>query len=238
MKAVILAGGLGTRLRPFTNIIPKPLLPLGEGEPAMMEVQIQMLKTHGFDEIYVATNYKSEMVEAFLGDGSKYGVTLTFSQEDKPLGTCGPITLLKDRLTEPFLLMNGDILTALDFTKAYKFALESDANFVVMTKEIITPFAFGKITTEGDYITNVEEKPDFKFEILSGIYFLKPALFEIIPSDTYYGIDTLIKDLLARNMKVGRYLMQEYWLDIGRVNDYEAAQVAYKEHFKPTTTAE
>jgi NDP-sugar pyrophosphorylase family protein len=81
---------------------------------------------------------------------------------------------------------------------------------------------------------NVEEKPDFKFEILSGIYILKPALFDIIPDDTYYGIDTLIKDLLARKMKVGRYLMHEYWLDIGRVNDYEAAQAAYKEHFKGT----
>lgn len=229
MKAVILAGGLGTRLRPFTEVIPKPLLPIGESN--VMEIQIAALKKHGFDEFYVATNYKADYVEAYLGDGSKYGVHIEFSREEKPLGTCGPVLLLRDKLTEPFILMNGDILTMLDFSKAYSFALQSDAPFVVITKEIIIPFGFGKIISEGDYITGVEEKPEFKHEILSGIYILKPALFEIIPPDTYYGIDHLIKDLLAGGHKVGKYLMQEYWLDIGRVEDYNTAQEAYKQHF-------
>ena len=111
MKAVILAGGLGTRLLPFTEVIPKPLLPLGE--KSLMQVQIQALKEHGFNTIFVATNYMSDYVEAFLGDGSKYGVKLRFSKEEKPLGTCGPLTLLKNELTEPFILVNGDILTKL-----------------------------------------------------------------------------------------------------------------------------
>jgi len=236
MKAVILAGGLGTRLRPFTEVIPKPLLPIGESN--VMEIQITALKKHGFDEIFVATNYKADYVEAYLGDGSKFGVSIEFSREDKPLGTCGPVTLLRQKLTEPFILMNGDILTMLDFSKAYTFAMSLDAPFVVITKEIVIPFGFGKILSDGNFITGVEEKPQFTHEILSGIYILKPALFDIIPPDTYYGIDTLIKDLLARGMKVGKYLMHEYWLDIGRVEDYHTAQEAYKQHFKELKEAE
>jgi NDP-mannose synthase len=107
MKAVILAGGLGTRLKPFTEVIPKPLLPIGE--KAVLEIQIEHLKQHGFNEIFLATNYKSNYIENFFGDGSRYGVKLIISREDKQLGTVGPLTLLKSELTEPFLLMNGDI---------------------------------------------------------------------------------------------------------------------------------
>jgi NDP-sugar pyrophosphorylase family protein len=228
MKAVILAGGLGTRLKPFTEVIPKPLLPIGES--SVLEIQILSLKKHGVDEIFIATNYRSEYVEAFLGDGSKYDVSISYSKEDKPLGTCGPIKLLEDKLNEPFILMNGDILTTLDFTQAYKFALGINTNLVVITKEIVTPFHFGKVVSDGDYILDIHEKPDFKLEILAGIYILKPAIFDIIPK-TYYGIDSLIKDMLAKNLKVGKYLMKEYWLDIGRIDDYQIAQNAYKQHF-------
>ena len=108
MKAVILSGGLGTRLRPFTEVIPKPLLPIGE--KAVLEIQIEHLKKHGFERIWLATNYKSDYIENFFGDGSKYGVKLHISKEDKPLGTVGPVKLLQDQLSEPFLVMNGDIL--------------------------------------------------------------------------------------------------------------------------------
>lgn len=229
MKAVILAGGLGTRLKPFTEVIPKPLLPIGES--SVMEIQIQSLKRHGISDIFVATNHMAEYVEAFLGNGSKYGVRLHFSKEKIPLGTCGPVSLLREQLTEPFVLMNGDVLTTLDFTKAAHFAENIDANLVVMTKEIIQPFHFGKIHSEGDYITRVEEKPDLDFEILAGIYIFKPDIFEIIPRDTYYGMDTLIKDMIARQWKIAKYPIREYWLDIGRMGDYEVAQQAYREHF-------
>src|SRR6185295_6454413 len=133
MKAVILAGGLGSRLRPFTQIIPKPLLPIGES--SLLEIQILTLKRCGVTDIFIATNYMSEYVEAFLGDGSRFGLTLTFSKEPKPLGTCGPVGLLKERLTEPFVLMNGDLLTNLDFAKAYRFALGLDADLTVVTNE-------------------------------------------------------------------------------------------------------
>ena len=229
MKAVILAGGLGTRLKPFTEVIPKSLLPIGES--TVLEIQITSLVRHGVDHVFLATNYRSEYVQAFLGDGSKYGISVDFSREEKPLGTCGPVSLLRDRLTEPFLLMNGDILTTLDFTRAYQFAMDLDAELVVVTTELVTPFHFGKVVSDGTYITEVQEKPDITLEILSGIYILKPAVFDIIPHDTYYGIDHLIRDMLARKMKVGKYLMKEYWLDIGRIADYQVAQEAYKEHF-------
>ncbi len=229
MKAVILAGGLGKRLEPFSAVIPKPLLPIGES--SVLEIQVLSLKKCGVKEIFIATNFMSDYVQAFLGNGEKYGISITFSRESKPLGTCGPITLLKDKLKEPFILMNGDILTTLNLARAYEFALNMDANLVVVTKKITRPFNFGKVDSDGDYITGVNEKPNFKSEILSGIYILKPAVFEIIPNDTYYGIDSLIKDMLRRNMRVGKYLMHEYWLDIGQIDDYQIAQNAYKEHF-------
>jgi NDP-mannose synthase len=234
MKAVILAGGLGSRLRPFTEVIPKPLLPLGE--KSLMEVQIQTLRAHGFDTIYVATNYMSDYVEAFLGNGSKYGVTLKFSREQKPLGTCGPLTLLAQELTEPFLMMNGDILTKLDFGAFVAKAAVSEALLTVATKIISTPFRFGNVKVDQDgNITDLDEKPDLKFEILAGIYFMKPGILGLIPSGQYYGMDHLLKRMLAEGRKVHRHVIEEYWLDIGQVEDYSKARDAYMEHFTAKT---
>jgi NDP-sugar pyrophosphorylase family protein len=230
MKAVILAGGLGSRLEPFTQVIPKPLLPIGES--SVLEIQILSLKKYGFEEIFIASNYMSEYVRAFVEGGNKYdNIKITFSKEDKPLGTCGPVSLIKDKLNEPFFLINGDILTTLDFEKAFKFSTEVDSNLVVLTKEITAPFNFGKVVSKGNYIVDIQEKPDFKFEILAGIYLLKPPVLDLIPQDTYYGIDNLIKDMLSKKMNISKYVIQEYWLDIGRMDDYRVAQVAYKEHF-------
>ena len=235
MKAVILAGGLGTRLKPFTEIIPKPLLPVGES--SVLEIQIMSLVKHGVTDVFVATNYMADYVQAFLGDGRKYGVRLVFSKEDQPLGTCGPVTLLEKELDRPFILMNGDILTTLDFRRAYDTAVSHVAPLVVITKEIRTPFSFGTVVSEGDRLIDVEEKPNFRFEVLAGIYILKPVILKEIPKNTYYGMDSLIKDSLARGQTVGRYLMHEYWLDIGQVDDYNQAREVYKTHFghlKPT----
>jgi len=229
-QAVILAGGLGSRLKPFTEIIPKPLLPIGE--KSVLEIQINRLKIHGFDEIFLATNYKSEYIQNFLGDGSKLGVKLYISKEEKPLGTCGPLSLLKDKLLEPFLIMNGDILTTADFTKMYNFASGIDSDFIVVTKEIVTPFEFGNVFSKGDYIYKVEEKPNIRTEIIAGIYILKPPVLKLIPDDQYFGMDDLIKIMLSKNMPVARYLLTDYWLDIGRIDDYEQAGIAYKQHFR------
>ena len=230
MKAVILAGGLGMRLKPFTEVIPKPLLPIGE--KSVLEIQINRLKASGFEEIYLATNYKSEYIENFFGDGSRLGVKLRISKEEKPLGTCGPIKLLKNNLNEPFLVMNGDILTTVDFFKIYQFALNIESSFVVVTKEIVTPFEFGKLISEGDFIKGVEEKPNIKTEIIAGIYILKTDILDLIPENTYFGMDNLINLMLEKHMPIARYLIKDYWIDIGRIEDYQTAEDAYNDYFK------
>ncbi|MBN1252558.1 MAG: NTP transferase domain-containing protein [Bacteroidales bacterium] len=230
MIAVILAGGLGSRLRPFTQIIPKPLLPIGE--KSVLEIQIEHLKKHGYDEIILATNYKSQYIEKFFGDGSDYGVKLTISKEEKPLGTVGPLTLLKDRLKEPFLMMNGDILTLMDFSKLHQFAINNPSDLVVTIKKFVTPFRFGNILYEGDFVTGIEEKVDIVKEIVAGIYIIKPGIFDIIPEDEYFGMDTLINKMLDEKSPVAKYHMNEYWLDIGMEEDYKKAQESYKEHFE------
>lgn len=230
MKAVILAGGLGTRLKPFTEIIPKPLLPIGE--KSVLEIQIEHLKKKGFDEIYLATNYKSDYIEHFFGDGSRYGVKLFISKEDKPLGSVGPISLLKDKFDEPFLVMNGDILTLLNFREFYDYAITKDSLLTISVKELITPFQFGNIYFEGEYVTRIEEKPNIKTNILAGIYIFKPELFAMIPYDEYFGMDTLITNMLDLHMPITKFHLNNYWLDIGQVDDYQKAQEIYKNHFE------
>jgi NDP-sugar pyrophosphorylase family protein len=230
MKAVILAGGLGNRLKPFTEAIPKPLLPIGE--KSVLEIQIQNLARYGFDEISIATYYKSDYVESFIGDGKKLGVRVRFSKENKPLGTCGPLSLLKEELTEPFILMNGDILSNINFKKLYAFGMDKISDLTVVTKIMMAPFQFGKVVSKDDYIVDIIEKPDLELEILAGIYFMKPGIFRWIPEDTYFGIDQLIKKMLAKAEPIAKYLMSEYWLDIGMLEDYSEAQVAYEKHFK------
>ncbi len=230
MEAVILSGGLGTRLKPFTEVIPKPLLPVGE--KAVLEIQIEHLKKHGFDQVFLATNYKSSYIENFFGDGRKYGIKLTISKEEKPLGTAGPVKLLKDRLKQPFLVMNGDILTLLNYRDLYEFAINRDSLLTICTKEIVMPFQFGNIYTNGDYVTGIEEKPDFKTIILAGIYVFKPQLLDLIPDNEFFGMDSLIKLLLSKQLPVMHYLIKDYWLDIGRVEDYEKAQELYRNNFQ------
>lgn len=229
MKAIILSGGLGTRLRPFTEVIPKPLLPIGE--KAVLEIQIEHLKENGFNNIYLATNYKSAYIENFFGDGSKYGVKLVISKEEKPLGTAGPVKLVKEHLTEPFLVMNGDILTQLPYKKLYDFACTKESLLTICTKEIITPFQFGNIHTEGDFVVGIEEKPDFKTTILAGIYIFKPGILDLIPDNEYFGMDKLIRKMIELSLPITHYPIEEYWLDIGQVKDYEKAQEIYKEMF-------
>ncbi len=229
MKAVILAGGLGTRLKPFTETIPKPLLPVGE--KAVLEIQIDRLRASGFTEIWIAANYKSDYMRSFLGDGSRYGVKIHISVEDKPLGTAGPLTLIRDHLSEPFLVMNGDILSLVDFKALMRYAREKGAALMLGIKKDVRPFEFGNIHFDGDLVTDIEEKPDITMYILSGIYVMSPGVFEHIPDGQYFGMDHLIKALLADEIPVMKYEIEEYWLDIGRLSDYEEAQEAYRIHF-------
>ncbi len=225
MKAVILAGGLGSRLKPFTEVIPKPLLPVGK--KAVLEVQIERLKSHGFNEIFLATNYRSEYIENFFGNGTKYGIKLNISKEDKPLGTAGPLKLLAEEFNEPFLVMNGDILTLMDFSRFYEYAISKHTLLSIAIKKIITPYDFGNILFNGDYVTNITEKPDMITYALAGIYIMQPEILHLIPNKVYYGMDYLIRDLLTRDIPISKYELKEYWLDIGKPEDYEKAQHDY-----------
>ena len=229
MIAVILACGLGTRLRPFTEVIPKPLLPIGG--KAILQIQIERLRDNGFKEIYICTNYKSDYIEDFIGDGSRYGVSIIVSKENKRLGTAGPLTLLKRYLKKPFIVMNGDILTSLNFKNFYNFAVDNDSDICLAIKKEVTPYEFGNILFNGDDVLEMQEKPDIVKYILAGIYVINPRVLNEIPNDTYYGMDILINQLISNKMKVLKYEISEYWLDIGRYNDYEKAESDYKALF-------
>src|SRR5687768_10810201 len=224
--AVILAGGLGTRLQPLTNIIPKPLLPIGQS--TVLEIQMLALKRHGFSEVIIATNYMSDYLEGVVGDGSRFGIAVTVSREQERLGTCGPLSLVRERLGSPFIVMNGDVLTTLDFRAFAEFATGIDADLTVGTTQFITPFRFGRVLSDGEYMTGVEEKPDFTTEILAGIYGMKPAILDLIPDGTYFGIDDLIRLMLGGGRRVAKYLIRDYWVDIGQLSDYEMAKETYQ----------
>ena len=139
--------------------------------------------------------------------------------------------LLRDKLDEPFVLMNGDILTTIDFSRFYQFSLNEETDFTIATTCVGTPFNFGSVETKGNRIVRVDEKPEFLIEVVAGIYFMRPELLEMIPVAEYYGIDDLIRDMFAQNKEIARYLMEEYWLDIGRIEDYAVAEEAYQTHF-------
>lgn len=221
MKAVIMAGGLGKRLEPFTKIIPKPLLPIGE--KSILELIIQRLKSFGCDEVIIATNYKSELFEKYL-DPSELGLKITFSKENEPLGTGGPLKLVRDKLTEPFIVMNGDILTTIDFNKLKETHSKSGAQLTVCSKEIEMPLHYGVLDSkDGIIVDSVREKPSIKAEINAGIYMVNPEAVDKMP-DGFYNMTDLIRDLLANKEIVAKHTIQEYWLDIGHISTYEKAQ--------------
>lgn len=228
--AVILAGGLGTRLHPFTQVMPKPLLPVGER--SVLEIQIERLKMSGFTRIFFATNYKADYIARFFGDGSQFGVELIYSKEEKPLGTAGPLSLLRSELKDPFVVMNGDILSLLNYDKLYQYAASKGTKLTVGVKKHVTPFAFGDILFDGDNVTGIEEKPDIIKYILAGIYVMTPDVMQYIPDDSYYGMDKLIKDMLAKNDPICKYEIADYWLDIGQIADYQKANDSYEEFLK------
>jgi NDP-sugar pyrophosphorylase family protein len=225
-QAVVLAGGLGSRLRPFTQIIPKPLLPVGDR--SVLEIQIAHLCEGGVKEVFLATGYKSPLFESYFGDGSKFGVKLHYSFEDKPLGTAGPLSLLKGKLHSPFIVLNGDILTNLDFGRAIRFHEEQKCWFTVISKIVIFPMSYGSLVREGPRVIAMEEKPDLRVEVMTGIYVLSPEALDLIPSNERYGMDQLVHKFLAEKLPIACYRMEEYWLDIGRMEDYEKAVTQYE----------
>jgi len=226
MRAIILAGGKGTRLRPYTTLIPKPLVPLG-GKYSILEIVIMQLAQAGFDHVTLAVNHLSHLIMAYFGDGARFGVKLDYSIEEIELSTIGPLTLLDD-LPENFLVMNGDILCDLDYRAFFETHVLEGASISVSSYRRQVKVDFGVLGTDGKgRMTSFREKPAYDFDVSMGIYCLNRAVVENLPRAKPYGFDTLMLDGLATGKRIDICPFSGYWLDIGRPDDYEYAD----EHF-------
>jgi len=230
--AVILAGGLGKRLRPFSFVIPKPLMPVGE--VALIEKQLAQLKIAGVRRVFIATNYKSEFLERFLGSRENDGIEIIFSKEEIELGTAGPLTLIKEKILSPFLVMNGDILTLESFKDIFDYHLGGNALITVCVKEHLTPFNFGNVEIHDGQIVKIEEKPNITMNIVAGIYVLSPRVLVNIPPNVKYGMDELILGMLSRKESIQAYQLKDYWVDVGRFESLSEAQELSEIQSNPT----
>lgn len=228
MRAILLAGGKGTRLRPYTTLIPKPLVPLG-GEKAILEIVIQQLKNSGFTHITLAINHLANLIRAYIGDGSKWGIKIDYSMENEPLGTIGPLTLIED-LSENFLVMNGDILSDLDYGKFLKNHINKKSSVSVSTCKRESKIDFGVIQFDKQkLLTKFTEKPAYKFDVSMGVYCFHRSIIESLPKGGKYGFDDLMIDSLQTSNRVSIHPFSGFWLDIGRPEDYEYADHHYKD---------
>lgn len=229
MKAVILVGGLGTRLRPLTIAVPKPLLAVGD--KPMLQLIVERLRDAGFDEIILATGHLAPLIEAFCGDGSRFGVSITYVHESKPLGTAGPLSLLRDRFgrDERFVLMNGDIVTRARFKDFVEFARAGDFELTVGTVDYTYRSPYGVLTVAGDEITGIIEKPRVDYCVSSGIYVLKGSALNLIPDDAFFTVPDLIGEMRAAGRPVGAYRIRELWLGVEDLDQLEAAAKLWRD---------
>lgn len=223
MKAVVLVGGLGTRLRPLTFSIPKPLLPVGERP--IVQLIIEQLRDADIREIVLATGYQAELIHAFCGDGSKFGVEISYVHEDKPLGTAGPLALVRDsvRAGEHVVLMNGDILTKLNFTDFVDRARRRDWDLTVGYTTHVYKSPFGVLSIANELVTGVVEKPTQEYAVSAGIYCVKSTALEHIPADAFFTVPDLIHELLAAGHSVGTYHIAEAWIGLESISHFEDA---------------
>lgn len=220
-RAVVLAGGKGTRLRPYTIVLPKPLMPIGEFP--ILEVIVKQLKQHGFDHVTMAVNHQAEIIQAFFGDGEKWGIRIDYSLEDKPLSTMGPLRLIKD-LPSDFLVMNGDVLTDLDFSKFADFHVDGGHLFTISSYEREHTIDYGVLEPDrSGRLSGFREKPKVRYEVSMGVYMVNRDVLDFIPGDRPYGFDSLMLDLIAANNPAVIRRHEGYWLDIGRPDDYALA---------------
>lgn len=221
MRAIVLAGGKGTRLMPYTVVLPKPLMPIGEYP--ILEVVVRQLVYAGFHHITMAVNHQAEIIQAFFGNGDKWGVKIDYSLEDRPLGTMGPLTLISD-LPDDFLVMNGDILTDLDYREFYEFHVSHRNIFTISAfqREVRSEYGVLEINGHG-LLCGFREKPVSRFDVSMGIYMVSKRVMELIPHGRAYGFDNLMLDLIANKSPAAVRKFAGYWLDIGRPDDYSQA---------------
>jgi NDP-sugar pyrophosphorylase family protein len=220
-RAIILAGGRGTRLRPYTISLPKPLMPVGDSP--ILEIIIRQLASHGFDHVTLAVNHQADILRAYFGDGSKWGIHIDYSLEHKPLNTVGPLRLIKN-LPENFLVMNGDILTDLDFAEFFQRHEAENRLFTISAAQREQSIDYGVLTSSPDQsLVGFEEKPKIPYLVSMGIYCVNHKVIEAIPDNEPYGFDQLMIKFLKEKKIIKIMPHTGYWLDIGRPDDYEKA---------------
>jgi NDP-sugar pyrophosphorylase family protein len=224
LKAVILAGGRGTRLKPFTTTIPKPLVPLGDR--SILEVLIGRLKSCGITDLVLCVNHMSGLIMAYFGDGSAWNVSITYSIEEDFLGTVAPIKLIDD-LPDNFLVMNGDLLTDLDFRELYDDHMQNEALLTVATYKRDYTIDFGVLEIENgrNVATGFKEKPSYDLNVSMGVYVFNRELLAYVPDEKPFGFDDLMLTLLAKKKEIRVHPYSGYWLDIGRPEDFDRANL-------------
>jgi NDP-mannose synthase len=228
MRAVILAGGKGTRLAPYTTILPKPLMPIGE--MPILEIVIRQLQQHGFDDLTLAVGYLAELLMAYCGDGSKFNVKLGYSREEQPLGTAGPIALVSN-LDDTFLVMNGDLLTTIDYSAMLKYHRERGALATIACYQRDVKIDLGVIEVGADnWVANYIEKPTYHYSVSMGIYLFEPAILKYITPNQRLDLPELVMNLVKEGQRVNVFNFDGYWLDIGRHDDYERAIEEFSAH--------
>ncbi|WP_046004779.1 nucleotidyltransferase family protein [Pseudoalteromonas rubra] len=219
----IMAGGFGTRLRPLTDNCPKPMLKVGD--KPMLETLIRHFKSFGFYNFYISTHYLPEVITEYFKSGEEFGVNITYVNEEEPLGTAGALSLLPDNLpNKPLIMINGDILTNMNFTKVLDFheSQKSDATMCVRDYEIKVPF--GVIEGDGHVITDIVEKPTYRYFVNAGIYVISPDIVRSVPKNQYLDMPSLFQKKTEDSYRVLKFPIHEYWLDIGRHDDFKRAQ--------------
>ena len=229
-RVVLMVGGLGTRLRPLTDNIPKPMLKVGN--KPILETIINGFKKYGFINIVLCVSYKSEIIEEYFKDGSAFGVNIEYIHENKRMGTAGALSLANKRLHEPFFVMNGDLLTNINFENMMEFHLSNDAIGTMGVREYDFQVPYGVVNIEDGNILSIEEKPVQSFYVSGGVYVLSPEVLQHIPEDTFYDMPTLFETLIEQKEKSISFPIREYWLDIGQMSDFHRANAEYHGVFK------
>lgn len=221
MRAVILAGGKGKRLLPYTTILPKPLLPVGD--QAILEILIRQIRNAGFHRITIALGHLAHLVQAVLGNGHNLGVQIDYSIEERPLGTSGPLSLIPD-LNETFMVLNGDVLTDLDFQKMLSFHRENNAVTTIATHKRTVNIDYGVIRKNGLAVVGYDEKPPIHYEVSMGIYIFEPEVLAHIAHGAFLDFPDLVNILLSKEMHLVSYPHEGIWFDLGRAADFQQVQ--------------
>lgn len=226
---VLMAGGLGTRLRPLTTNMPKPMLTVGS--KPILETILESFSRYGFHNFYFSVNYKAEKIHGYFKDGNQYGVKISYLNETKQLGTAGALSLLPDTITDPIIVMNGDLLTNVNFEHLLNYHLLAEAEATMCVREYQLQVPYGVVHTKGACIKKITEKPTQKFSVNAGIYVINPSTLKKIPKDSHFDMPQLFQLLINSREKVCSFPIKSYWMDIGQPNDFEQANLEYEEIF-------